>query len=197
MQRNLARLLVVLGVVLASVVAAAPGRADDIGYAPTPLATQCHVDVITATGGDRVRFEISVAANATIAPTGTVDLAIRGRAQAGRAASVEIWSRTLTYRGEPIVVDGPRLRRGNYRIAMAFTSGDNSFLDCSALAPLTVGGQPGGVDAEEGGTDGLPDTGGPSVLALLAGLVLCLVGAGAAGWGRRRPARATASHRTH
>lgn len=183
--------------VFASALALAPvglvsgsAQADD-SYAPT-IPTSCNIDAPSVRVGQRVVLDIEVSSNSNLPEVGTVDLAIStagGQRAAQRAAKGVVWTKTVRYEGSPITVRGPRLPRGLYRVTMVFTPDDGEFVGCRNSVGFRVGAG-GGVDEEDEG-GGLPNTGGPHLSLLLAGLALLVGGGGLVAESRRRIAPRT------
>lgn len=175
------RLLTAVAMVGVLLVPGGPAAADDIEYPPgTP--TSCNVDVPHVAVGDRVRLVVEVASNSNLAEVGTVRLRISS------AARGVIWTKSVSYEGSPIEVVGPVLPRGRYRVAMAFTPDDTELLGCRNAVAFRVGGGGDTGGEDDGGT--LPNTGGPHLWLLMAGLGLVVAGGGLAGGSRRTRALA-------
>lgn len=148
----------------------------DNSYAPT-IPTDCRVDTLSLTVDERVELEIEVLANSTTAATGAVRLAV-SKGGRGQAPGQVLWTMTVRYEGSPVRVTGPRLPRGRYLVTMLFTPDDSQYDGCRAASKLRVGGpQDPGEDPQGGGTDELPDTGGPALSVLLLGLAMVTAGA--------------------
>lgn len=185
--------------VFASALALAPvglvsgsAHADD-SYTPT-VPTSCNIDAPSVRVGQRVVLDIEVSSNGNVPEVGTVKLAIStagAQRAAQRAAKGVVWTKTVRYEGSPITVRGPKLPRGLYRVTMAFTPDDGQFVPCRNSVGFRVGAG-GDVDEEEEGGGGLPNTGGPHLSLLLAGLALLVGGGGLVAESRRRVAPRTA-----
>jgi LPXTG-motif cell wall-anchored protein len=177
---------------------------------PTKVNTACHVETPGAVDGERVVLDVEVTANSSDRPTGTVELSIsRGGGNAGRARSVQpapVWTKTITYKGIPVRVTGPRLKPGRYLVHMQFRPSDDTFAGCQSMLSFRVakGSVGSAVDGPSGGGDavggagaaagtggsagsggGLPNTGGPHLGFLLLGAVLVALGGGAVARSRR------------
>ncbi len=179
------RLLSVLFIVGALLVPGGHAAADDT-YTPT-FPTSCNINVPHVAVGKRVHLVIEVASNSNVAEVGTVKLTIStasARQAARAAARGVVWTKTVRYEGSPIEVLGPVLPRGRYRVAMAFTPDDGQLTGCGNAVGFRVGG--GGTGGEDDDNGTLPNTGGPHLWILLAGLGLVVAGGGLAG-GSRRP----------
>ena len=183
------RLLTALAIVGALLVPGSPAVADDT-YTPT-VPTSCHIGAPRVSVGERVRLTIEVSSNSNLPEVGTVDLTIAtasARQAARLAARGVVWTKSVRYEGSPIEVVGPKLPRGRYRVTMAFTPDGDGLTGCRNSVPLRVGGGGTGGEDDDGGT--LPNTGGPHLWILLAGLGLVVAGGGLAGGSRRTRALA-------
>jgi LPXTG-motif cell wall-anchored protein len=181
MRRLLTAAAVIVGVLL---VPGGPAVADDT-YTPT-VPTSCNISVPHVAVGKRVHLVIEVASNSNVPEVGTVELTIstaRARQAARVAARGVVWSKTVRYEGSPIEVLGPVLPRGRYRVAMAFTPDGGALVGCRNAVPFRVGGGGGTGGEDDGGN--LPNTGGPHLWILMAGLGLVVAGGGLAGGSRR------------
>lgn len=183
------RLLTALAIVAALLVPGGQAIADDGDYPPS-YPSSCNINVPHVAVGKRVHLVIEVASNSNVAEVGTVKLTIStasARQAARAAARGVVWTKTVRYEGSPIEVLGPVLPRGRYRVAMAFTPDDGQLTGCRNAVAFRVGG--GGTGGED--DDGtLPNTGGPHLWILLAGLGLVVAGGGLAGGSRRTRALA-------
>lgn len=181
------RLLIALAIVGALLMPAGPAAADDT-YTPS-VPTSCNIDVPHVAVGKRVHLVIEVSSNSTMPEVGSVKLTI-GTASARQAARAAargvVWTKTVRYEGSPIEVLGPVLPRGRYRVTMAFTPDSGEFSGCRNTVGFRVGG--GGTGGEDDDDGTLPNTGGPHLWILLAGLALVVAGGGLAGGGRRAQA---------
>lgn len=187
--RRILTVLFLAGLLVAPV---APSQADD-SYAPT-IPTSCHIGAPTIEVGQRVRLTIEVSSNSTTPEVGSVKLTIStaaARKAARLAARGVVWTKTVRYAGTPLEVVGPKLPRGRYAVTMAFTPDGGELVGCrnSAAFRVGAGGDVGGED-DGNGSGGLPNTGGPHLWLLLAGLTLVLGGSGLVGGSRRLGATA-------
>ncbi|UUW89577.1 MULTISPECIES: hypothetical protein [Pimelobacter] len=168
------RLLVLASAVIALLVVAlcVPGaaRADTDPYSPK-VPTSCHVSVPAAVVGQRVVVRVRVEASDGQDPRGTVRLTLNS----------EPWSTTVAYDGAPLRIVGPRMKPGKHTARVRFTPQGNRYTGCRDEAPFGIGGEDHGPPP-----DGLPNTGGPSLLVLLSGLGLVAAGGGLVEVGRRR-----------
>ncbi len=177
-------LLTVVAFVAALLVPGGPATAD--GDYPPEVPTSCIINVPHVAVGQRVHLVIEVASNTNDPVTGTVELTIATAARREVAAARRgvVWTRTVRYEGSPLEVLGPELPRGRYRVTMAFTPDDSGVSGCRNAVPFRVGG--GGDTGGEDDDDGvLPNTGGPHLWILMAGLGLVVAGGGLASGGRR------------
>ncbi|HWJ11298.1 MAG TPA: hypothetical protein VNS46_18095 [Nocardioides sp.] len=155
------------------------------------VPTSCHINVPHVAVGKRVHLVIEVVSNSNVPEVGTVKLTIStararqaGRPAARLSARGVVWTKTVRYEGSPIEVLGPVLPRGRYRASMAFTADDGTLVGCRNSVPFRVGG--GGDTGGEDDGGFLPNTGGPHLWILMAGLGLVVVGGGLAGGSSRR-----------
>lgn len=182
--RRILTVLFLAGLLVAPV---APSQADDNYGAEIP--TSCHVGAPRIEVGQRVRVTIEVSSNGNVPEVGSVRLTI-STAAARKAARVAargvVWTKTVRYAGTPLEVVGPKLPRGRYTVAMAFTPDGGELVGCrnSAAFRVGAGGDVGGED-DDNGNGVLPNTGGPHLWLLLAGLTLVLGGSGLVGGSRR------------
>lgn len=179
------RLLSVLFIVGALLVPGGHAAADDVDYPPT-YPSSCNISVPHVAVGKRVHLVIEVASNSNVPEVGTVKLTIstaRAREAARVAARGVVWSKTVRYEGSPIEVLGPVLPRGRYRVAMVFTPDNAELGGCRNAVGFRVGG--GGTGGEDDDDGSLPNTGGPHLWILMAGLGLVVAGGGLAGGSRR------------
>lgn len=178
------QLLTVVAFVAALLVPGGPASAD--GDYPPEVPTSCNINVPSVAVGQRVRLVIEVASNTNEPVTGTVQLTI-GTAAARQKVSVAargvVWTKSVRYEGSPLEVLGPELPRGRYRVAMAFTPDDGAVIGCRNAVPFRVGGGETGGEEDDDGV--LPNTGGPHLWILMAGLGLVLTGGGLASGARR------------
>ncbi|WGX98433.1 hypothetical protein [Nocardioides sp. L-11A] len=161
-------------------VVGSPAGADP--YTPA-VPTSCRVTVPATVDGDRVVVRVLVTAAGSVAPRGTVTVdGDRLSTRSERAAAR--WTRTVRYEGAQIEVVGPRLERGKHQATATFVPDDPTrFLRCSDNVKFEVGADETGGG---GGGGGLPNTGGPHLGFLLAGIGLVAVGGGLAERARRR-----------
>lgn len=139
-------------------------------YTPT-LPTSCRVAVPTTLVGDRVLVRVRVSAAGDLQPTGTVSVGVD-----------RTFSAKVRYDGAVVQVRGPRLSRGEHRVTASFVPDDPTrFSGCRDAVTLNLG--LARADAVGGA---LPDTGGPHLGFLLAGIGLVVGGGGLAERGRRR-----------
>lgn len=197
--RRLCTVVFLLGLLGLLVMPVAPAGADPIDE-PESIPTACHIGAPNVTVGDRVRLRIEVSSNSNIPEVGTVELAIStasARQSARLAARGVVWTKTIRYEGTPVVVAGPKLPRGQYRVTMAFEPDNEAFIPCHNAARFRVGagGDTGGEDDDN---PNLPNTGGPERWPLFVGLALLVAGSGLVGGSRRfrGAAHVTGSHRT-
>ncbi|GAA1511815.1 hypothetical protein [Nocardioides humi] len=161
---------VLLALLALLVPATAPAQADP--YSPA-VPAQCRVAVPTTVAGDRVVVRVRVSVPGDLSPAGTVTVAIR-EADGRRT----VWRTTARHTGRPLTLEGPRLARGAYVARARFIPDSPDLLGCRDETGLAVGAVPGP------GGGALPDTGGPPLLALLAGVGLVAAGGGLVGRGR-------------
>ena len=130
-------------------------------------------------------IRVYVTASTNVALTGSVDVSItRSGARPVRAARAAAdWTTTVRYEGEPLRIVGPRLSRGEHVARIAFTPDSSAFAGCRDSLQFGVGAT-GDVGGEDDGAGLLPDTGGPHLGLLIAGLGM--VGAGSVLVARRR-----------
>lgn len=177
------RLLTVVALVAALLVPGGPASAD--GDYPPEVPTSCNINVPRVAVGQRVHLVIEVASNTNEPVTGAVELTISTAARREVAAARRgvVWTKSVRYEGSPLEVLGPELPRGRYRVAMAFTPDDSAVLGCRNAVPFRVGGGQTGGEEDDDGV--LPNTGGPHLWILMAGLGLVVAGGGLAGGARR------------
>ncbi|MCR1782774.1 hypothetical protein KVF89_09535 [Nocardioides carbamazepini] len=169
-------LLALLGLV------GSPASADP--YTPA-VPTSCRVTVPATVAGDRVVVRVQVTAAGSVQPKGTVT--VDGDRVSARAAAADRWTRTVRYEGSTVELVGPRLERGRHQATATFVPDDPTrFGRCSDSVKFQVdaeGETGGGNGGSSGG--GLPNTGGPHLGFLLAGIGLVAVGGGLAERARR------------
>ncbi|GAA3550987.1 LPXTG cell wall anchor domain-containing protein [Nocardioides daeguensis] len=145
-----------------------PASADP--YTPT-LPASCRVAVPIALVGDRVVVRVRVTAAGNLQPTGTVSVGVD-----------RTFSTTVRYDGTSAEVHGPRLSRGEHRVRVSFVPDDpTKFSGCRDAVTVNLG-----VERADAVGGALPDTGGPHLGLLLAGIGLVAGGGGLVGRGRRR-----------
>ena len=148
---------------------ASPATADP--YTPA-VPTTCRVTVPATVVGDRVVIRVRVSAAGNVRPTGTVTVDVD-----------DTFTKAVRYDGVMVEVRGPRLARGEHRARAVFVPDDPTrFSRCRDSVTFNVGAQGSGG----GGQGGLPNTGGPHVGFLLAGIGLVVAGGGLVERGRRR-----------
>ncbi|WGX97229.1 hypothetical protein [Nocardioides sp. L-11A] len=152
-----------------------PDAAHAGPYAPA-VPAQCRVAVPATVAGDRVVVRVRVSAPGSLSTAGTVAVEVRAR-----GTRRTLWRSTGRHTGEELVLEGPRLPHGRYVARARFTPDAADVLGCSDRADVAVGAP--GARAEGGGA--LPDTGGPHLVVVLAGLGLLVTGSGIATRHRR------------
>ena len=165
----------------------APAQASS---APDPYSpsvdTQCSIDVpATEEPGDRVVVRITVSANSPTPPKGKVDLTI-----STSPGGDTVWTRTVNYNGGTKTVVGPVLPKDDYKASARFRPNDNTFNGCRDSELFAVDSIDQGPPDDPGPGGLLPDTGGPALLWLLAGVGLVGGGAATVAYARRRSATA-------
>lgn len=160
-------------------------RADDT-YSPS-LATQCQVSVPTAVVTERIVLRVEVSASSVEPPTGDVKVVVDSSSASARTAraAAPAWSVVARYDGSPLRIVGPRLPRGSHVAKVVFTPDAGAYEGCRDTVRFTIGD----VRVPAGGPDGsgeLPDTGGPPLMALVAGAAMVVVGSGMVRTGRTR-----------
>ena len=146
-----------------------PASADP--YTPA-VPTSCRVSVPATVVGDRVVVRVRVSAAGNVQPTGNVTVAVD-----------KSFSKKVRYDGVAVEVLGPRLSRGEHRATATFVPADaTKFSGCRDGVKFAVGA----AEHAGGGTGGLPNTGGPHLGFLLAGVGLVATGGGLVERGRRR-----------
>lgn len=167
-RRGARRLLLALALPLI-LVAGMPDRATaDDTYTPT-LPTSCRVEAAATQARQAVVLRVEVTTNDTASVRGAVHLAID---RLGPKRTV--WRRTVRYDGAPLRVTGPRLPRGRYEARMVFVPDSNEYDGCRASVRL--GDRPAQDPDDDGASGVLPDTGGPRLWLLLAGVALLASG---------------------
>lgn len=178
-----------LCLLVAAFVAAPATLAAAEPYTPK-LPTQTHIQVDIAGPGKPVILHVSASANYPTPPEGDIKVKLfsaRSTARGARAvAAAPLMTRTVHFTDEPVRIDGPRLGYGSYTATAAFTP-DNSdlFLPSDNMKGFRVGDEISPVTANAP-NDGLPNTGGPSLVWLVLGAGLVVAGAGTIGFGRRQ-----------
>ncbi|WP_436699449.1 hypothetical protein [Nocardioides sp. BYT-33-1] len=170
-------LLALLGIV------GSPASADP--YTPA-VPTSCRITVPATVAGDRVVVRVDVTAAGSVQPRGTVT--VDGDRVSPGGSAADRWSRTVRYEGSRVEIVGPRLERGKHQATATFVPDDPTrFLRCSDNVRFEVDAvdESGGGNGGSGG-GGLPNTGGPHLGFLLAGIGLVAVGGGLAERARRR-----------
>ncbi|GAA1530506.1 hypothetical protein [Nocardioides humi] len=149
-------------------------------YTPA-VPTSCRITVPTAVVGDRAVVRVRVTAAGNVQPTGNVTVEIDRVAARQAARSAAGWSKTVRYDGATVEILGPRLTAGVHRARATFVPDDPvQFARCRDSAQVRVGSD------ETGGGGPLPNTGGPHLAVLLAGIGLVVTGGGLVERGRRR-----------
>jgi len=191
--RVLPRIVAPLLLALASLIAI-PGTANADPYAPQ-VPTRTTITVKVGQAGEPVVLGLRVSANADEKPTGTLEVTLGAVGPAAGDAAPADWSTTVRHDGGTTLVEGPELVDGKtYVVTAAYTPDSATFLASDATERFTVGGDGGGDDGDDGDNDNdgglLPDTGGPTVLWLVLGLVLVAGGAGVVVYARRKESSA-------
>ncbi|WP_158296630.1 LPXTG cell wall anchor domain-containing protein [Nocardioides albidus] len=140
-------------------------------YTPA-LPTSCRVSVPTKVVGARVVVRVQVSVAGSVQPRGTVTVGVDDH-----------FSKKVRYDGVAVEVRGPRLAAGEHRARAVFVPDDPArFSGCRDSVRFSVGAVRGSGQA---GAGGLPNTGGPHLGFLLAGVGLVATGGGLVGRGRR------------
>ncbi|MBM7519277.1 LPXTG cell wall anchor domain-containing protein [Nocardioides nitrophenolicus] len=164
------RYLVLGSVVLAPVafLIGLAGAASADPYSPA-VPTSCRVVVPAASVGERVVLRVRVSA-AGVQPVGKVTVGVDGD-----------FEKTVRYDGLAVEVEGPRVQRGQHKATALFTPDDpKKLMSCKDAVKFDVGA------AQRGGGHGaLPNTGGPHLGFLIAGIGLVAAGGGLVERGRR------------
>jgi LPXTG-motif cell wall-anchored protein len=178
----MAALLTLSGAVLS---ATASASADPYGPIPKP---HCFIRVLHAEAGERVIIQVGARLNSTDQPSGTIAV----RLHTNPRSSDEVWTTKVHTDGKPVRITGPVVPEGTHRITTRFAPDEPSEVrPCQGSQYFDVDedGDDDGDDGDDGDGDNgglLPDTGGPAMLWLLAGLVLVASGAGIVVYSRRR-----------
>ncbi|TNM42713.1 hypothetical protein FHP29_06765 [Nocardioides albidus] len=145
-----------------------PASADP--YTPA-LPTSCRVSVPPKVVGARVVVRVQVSVAGSVQPRGTVTVGVDDH-----------FSKKVRYDGVAVEVRGPRLAAGEHRARAVFVPDDPArFSGCRDSVRFHIGAQRG-----SGQAGGLPNTGGPHLGFLLAGVGLVVTGGGLVERGRRR-----------
>lgn len=183
------KLFFMVSVAMAALFVTSSAVADPYGPIPKPL---CIIKVLKAEPGERVVIQVGARLNAAKQPAGTLTVTLRTNIHANAdttatTAAADVWTKTVHSDGGPVRLVGPVIPEGTHRVKSRFVP-DNPIecRACQAQAVFTATDGDGGGD-DDGDNDGLlPDTGGPAVLWLLAGLALVGSGAGIVVYSRRR-----------
>ena len=168
--RRLVGLAGVVTALLAAVLCAPPSARADVDPYPPKVPTTCHVSVPAAVSGKRVVVRVAVAASDGRDPRGSVRVSIDSG-----------WSTSRSYDGQPLRIVGPRLADGAHVAQVRFVPKGNRYRGCRDAVDFNVGAESGGTPSGQ-----LPNTGGPHLMVLLAGLGLVVSGGGLVELGRRR-----------
>ncbi|NYJ02365.1 LPXTG-motif cell wall-anchored protein [Nocardioides thalensis] len=182
------KLFLMVSVAMAALFVTSSATADPYGPIPKPL---CIIKIIKAEPGERVIVQIGARLNAKNQPAGTLTVHLRTNinASAGTTNAADVvWTKTVHTNGRMIRLVGPVVPEGTHKFTSTFVPDDaTECRQCQAEQVFTVSDDDGGGDGDDDGDNGLlPDTGGPAVLWLLAGLVLVAAGAGIVVYSRRR-----------
>ncbi|TQK72345.1 MULTISPECIES: hypothetical protein [unclassified Nocardioides] len=157
----LAFLLALLGV-------GSPASADPY---PPAVPTTCSLSVPATVVGDRVVLRVRVSATGNAKPIGGLTVTVD-----------DDFSKKLRYNGVAVKVQGPRVAKGQHKATATFVPDDlKNLAGCRDSSKFDVGAAQKGA-----GKGGLPNTGGPHLGFLLAGLGLVATGGGLVERGRRR-----------
>ncbi|GAB4012731.1 LPXTG cell wall anchor domain-containing protein [Nocardioides ultimimeridianus] len=185
MIRKIAALMVVAFATL-MVPFASPSHAAPVYGNKIP--TQVHITVVTAKKGAplKVRFRVTAADGTT--PAGQLAYTITRASTTARTAKVasRATSGTVAINGS-VAVDGQVAQVGTYVVSGSFTPTNSAkYLPSSNATRAGVKAVGGQHHNNGGGGSGLPNTGGPDLGWLIAGLVLAGAGAGTVAYARRR-----------
>lgn len=189
MLKKLAALAALALVALLALVSFAP-EAGASSYGPA-LPTQTHVTFVKAVAGQPLVVRFTVTASDGSSPAGSLAYTITSGSGAARSrVLLRAAAAGSTHIQGSVTVTGQTAHAGSTYLASGSFSPSNParYLPSSGSARTTVGsGNNGGGGGSNGGTTGgLPNTGGPDLGWLIAGVALLGAGAGAVGLSRRR-----------
>jgi LPXTG-motif cell wall-anchored protein len=151
------------------------------------IPTQVHITVLRAEKGKSLEVRFGVTASDGTTPAGSLRYTITRAATAARTSRVvsRAASGTVAINGT-VGVKGQVAQVGTYLIAASFSPTNSAkYLPSSNATRAPVKALGGKHDNNNGG-GGLPNTGGPDLGWLIAGLVLAGAGAGTVAYARRR-----------
>ncbi|HJQ06462.1 MAG TPA: hypothetical protein VJ872_13500 [Nocardioides sp.] len=151
------------------------------------LPTAVHIKVVVAKKGEPLKVQFTVTASDGSTPAGELAYTITRAAGAARSARVvaRAASGSVSIAGSKTVT-GQVAQAGSYVITGHFSPSNTAkYLPSSNAKRTTVNGEKGQQN-NNGGGSGLPNTGGPELGWLIAGLVLAGAGAGTVAYARRR-----------
>ncbi len=167
--------------------------------ASAAVPTACVVSSVQV--GKSILLDASVQATGNVAATGSLTIEVT------KGGGVKAWSTVQRYSGAPLRVTGPKASAKARVVTIRFTPDQASqpggytpggFDGCVGSAQVGAGdiggeedsrGKRNGATGAAGG--GLPNTGGPHLGLLLAGLASVLAGGALVGHSRRRPGPAS------
>jgi len=170
----------------------APQAANAAAYGPK-LPTQTNIEVVTAVNGQQLVFRLSDSASDGTSPAGTINYTIVRNGGAGQVVVGRATSSAVQVNGHAVLVKGSVARPGSYLVSAHFSPTNAArYLPSSNVNRAGVGTaiHQGSGGGSTGTTGGLPNTGGPSIGWLLAGLALLGSGLGAVAYSRRRTPQA-------
>jgi LPXTG-motif cell wall-anchored protein len=164
--------------------------ANAVSYGPK-LPTKIPPTFVVAQNGKVLVVKLFVTASDGTSPAGEITYTISRVATAARSTQVVARATTgsVHVNGKAVTVTGAIAHPGSYVATAHFTPANAAkYLPSRGATRAKVGAVGGKTTGNGGG--GLPNTGGPDLGWLLAGLALSGVGAGAVVYSRRRTAAA-------
>ncbi|GAB3855630.1 hypothetical protein GCM10028801_11550 [Nocardioides maradonensis] len=151
------------------------------------LPTAVHIKVVVAKKGEPLKVKFTVTASDGSTPAGDLAYTITRASGATRSARVVLRAAngSVPINGST-TVSGQVAQAGSYVITGRFSPSNTAqYLPSSNATRAAVSGQKG-EHHDNGGGGGLPNTGGPDLGWLIAGLVLAGAGVGTVAYARRR-----------